>query len=123
MKKIPKNIHKETYLKSAIERGHACDAYDHKKANKAFDRMMRAAKKIRLADADGGEQFFTSLLAHDMLYVVSAAAFNLIPLNPELARKIYDELAKGPPSDVSFSAEMTLKEWGAGRLDPNWFMK
>ena len=70
-----------------------------------------------------GEKFFTSLLTHDMPHVVSKAAFNLIPFNPKLARKTYEALAKGPPGEVRINAEMTLKEWKAGRLDPDWFMK
>ena len=44
-------------------------------------------------------------------------------LDPQLARKTYEKLAKGPPGEVRFDAEMTLKEWKAGRLDPDWFMK
>ena len=91
--------------------------------NEAYDRMMIAAKAIRLSYPDGGENFFTSLLTHEMPYVVSVAAFNLIPFNPKLARKTYERLAKDGEGEIAFNAEMTLKEWKAGRLDPDWFMK
>ena len=123
MRMTPKITPEEAYLKAAVELENARNAYDHKKGNKAFDRLMRAAKQIRLMHQDGGEEFFTSLLTHDMPHVVNAAAFNLIPLNPKLARKTYEKLAKGPPGEVSFDAEMTLEEWKAGRLGPDWFMK
>lgn len=123
MKKTPTTTPEDDYLKAAVELEHARNAYDHKKGNKAYDRLMKAAKQVRLTHQDGGEKFFTSLLAHGMPHVVSAAAFNLIPFNPKLARKTYNELAKGPPGEVRLGAEITLEEWKAGRLDPDWFMK
>lgn len=123
MKKTPAITPEEAYLKAAVELEHARNAYDHKKGNKAFDRLMRAAKEIRLTHQDGGEKFFTSLLAHDMPHVVSKAAFNLIPFNPKLARATYERLAKDGEGEIGFNAEMTLKEWKAGNLDPDWFMK
>ena len=123
MKKTQKTAPKDANLKAAVELEHACNAYDHKKGNKAFDRLMRAAKEIRLTREDGGENFFTSLVNHEMPHVMCVAAFNLIPFNPKLARATYERLAKGPPGEVRFGAEMTLKEWKAGRLDPDWFMK
>ena len=58
-----------------------------------------------------------------MPHIVTYAAFYLIPLNPELARKTFEVLSNGPSGEVRFNAEMTLKEWKAGRLDPEWFMK
>ena len=111
----------EAYLKEALEVAHAGN--DYRKGNKAYDRMMIAAKAIRLCYPDGGEKFFTSLLTHEVPYVVSVAAFNLIPFNPKLARKTYERLAKDGEGEIAFNAEMTLKEWKAGRLDPDWFMK
>jgi hypothetical protein len=121
--KIPRTAPEEDYLKAAVELEHARNAYDHKKGNKAFDRLMRAAKQIRLTHHDGGAKFFTSLLSHDKPHVVSAAALNLIPFNPKLARKTYERLAKGSPGEVRLDAEITLEEWKAGRLDTEWFMK
>lgn len=126
MKKNEKNQEitlEEKYLHAAIELGIARNAYDHKKGNEVFSRLMRTAKEIRLTVADGGQNFFISLLADEMPHVVKAAAFNLIPLNPALARKAYKELAKSPSGEVRLDAELTLKEWKAGTLDPEWFMK
>lgn len=123
MAKIPTTTPEESYLQAALNIANARNAYDHKKANNAFDELVRAAKQIRLTHPDGGEKFFTSMLAHDIPHVVSKAAFNLIPLNPKLARETYEILARGPPGEVRFNAEMTLKHMETGRLDPNWFMR
>src|SRR5215471_693897 len=111
MKRTPKTTPEDAYLKAAVELEHARNAYDHKRGNKAYDRLMRAAKEIRLTREDGGESFFTSLVSHNMPHVARVAAFNLIPFNPKLARATYEQQAKGPPGEVQFNAEMTLKEW------------
>jgi hypothetical protein len=121
MTKIPKITNEVAYLKEALEIVYLDK--DYRKGNKAHDRMMKAAKQIRLTHQDGGEKFFTSLLAHEIPYIVSVAAFNLIPFNPELARSTFERLAKEGEGEIGFDAEMTLKEWKAGRLDPDWFMK
>jgi hypothetical protein len=121
MKKTPRITDEDAYLKEALEVVRAGN--DYRKGNKAHDRMMITAKSIRLSHPDGGEKFFTSLLTHNELYVVSVAAFNLIPFNPKLARATYERLAKDGEGEIGFNAEMTLKEWKAGRLDPDWFMK
>jgi hypothetical protein len=66
MRKTPATTPEEEYLEAAVEFEHARNAYDHKKGNKAFYRVMRAAKQIRLTHPDGGEKFFTSLVTHNM---------------------------------------------------------
>src|SRR5262245_54364297 len=123
MKKTPKTTPEEDYLAAAVAFQQARDKYDHKTSNKVHGKLYDAARKIRLRSADGGETFFVSLLNHSMPYVSLCAAFNLIPFNPKLARATYERLAKDAEGEVGFAAEMTLKEWKAGRLDPDWFMK
>lgn len=123
MKKTQPRTDEELYVSAAVDLQVARDERDSKKGNKAFDRMMQAARRIRANEDDGGESFFSSLLENEAPHVVISAAFNLIPLNGELARKALLALANGPPGEVRFNAEMTLKEWDAGRLDPDWFMK
>ncbi len=123
MRRTPKTTPEEDYLAAAVALQLARDKYDHKTSNKAYDKLYVAARKIRLHSADGGEAFFGSLLNHTMPYVSLCAAFNLIPFNPKLAQAIYKRLAKGPAGEVRIAAEMTLNEWKAGRLDPDWFMK
>jgi hypothetical protein len=123
MKKTQATTPEENYLAAAVEFQNARDKYDHKTSNKAHNRLYAAARKIRIHSADHGEAFFVSLLDHTLPYVRLCAAFNLIPLNPRLARNTYERLAIGPAGEVRFAAEMTLKEWAAGRLDPDWFMK
>jgi hypothetical protein len=123
MKKTPKNTDEEDYLAAAVAFHKAREEYGHKRSNKLYDKLYLAARKIRLHSTDGGAAFFESLLDHPMSYVASAAAFNLIPFNPKLARATYERLAKVEDSEAGVFAETTLKEWKAGRLDPDWFMK
>jgi len=123
MKKTPTATPEEDYLEAAIALQKARDKYDHKTSNKAHDKLYKAARRIRLNSPDGGETFFLSLLNHEMPYVSLCAAFNLIPFNPKLARATYERLAKYGEGEVGFAAEVTLKEWKAGSLDPDWFMK
>ena len=123
MAKTPSTTPEEDYLAAAVAFQQARDRYDHKASNKVHGRIYDAARKIRLHSADGGEAFFASLLNHTMPHVSLCAAFNVIPFNPKLARKTLKRLAKDAEGEASFNAEMTLKEWKAGRLDPDWFMK
>jgi hypothetical protein len=123
MTKTPTTTPEEDYLAAAVAFHEARERYDHKTSNKVHDKLDSAARKIRLHSADGGEAFFASLLNHPKPYVSLCAAFNLIPFNPKLARKTYERLAKGAAGEVGVAAEMTLKEWKAGRLDPDYFMK
>jgi len=118
-----KRTPEERYVAAAISFQMARDCYDHKTSNRAHERLYAAAREIRLYHVDSGQSFFESLLGHSMPYVRQIAAFNLIPFNASRARAIINELAKGPPGEVRFAAEVTLHEWDSGRLDPNWFMK
>ena len=121
MQRTPSTTDEEAYLNEALAVVRAGN--DYRTGDEAYARMMIAARSIRLSHSDGGEQFFTSLLSHGEPYVVSVAAFNLIPFNPKLARKTYERLARDADHMIVFNAEMTLNEWRAGRLDPDWFMK
>ena len=123
MRKTLRTTPEEEYLAAAVAFEEARERYDHKRSNKLHDKLYNAAREIRLNSADGGEAFFASLLNHPMPYVSLCAAFNLIPLNPKLARVTYERLAKVEEGEIGFAAEMTLKEWKAGRLDAEWFMK
>ena len=123
MSKTQRPTAEEEYLTQAVAFQIARDSRDHKASNKAFGKLYAAARKIRSQHPDSGEGFFSKLLNHPMPHVVNFAAFNLIPVNPELARQAICRLAEGPPGEVRFNARMTLQEWDAGRLDPEWFMK
>lgn len=123
MEKIASSTDEEDYLATAVAFHKAREQYNHKRSNKLYDKLYGATRKVRIHSSDGGKAFFESLLDHPMSYVASAAAFNLIPFNPKLARETYERLAKVEDSEAGVFAETTLKEWKAGRLDPDWFMK
>lgn len=95
---------------------------NHKKSNPAFDKMMRAARDIRLSHEDGGEAFFAEMLKNPMSEIVNCAAFLLIPLNPDLARRTLKSLLSDDSAEVSFAAKVTLEEWDKGSLDTDWYM-
>lgn len=112
----------EVYVQAATQLHHARNAYDHVSGNKAFDKLMFAAREIRMTRGDGGAAFFRSLVNHNLKHIVRVAAFNLIPLDPVLAHKVFETLSH-EPGEIGFDAKITLREWDAGRLDFNWFMK
>ncbi len=49
-------------------------------------------------------------------HVRAWAASHVLEFDPEAAEAELTRLAKGPPSPVRLDAEMTLREWRAGRL-------
>lgn len=109
-----------SFVSNANELQSARDLYDHKGGNAAFDRMMKAAKVIRLESADCGLGFFCSLLASNNPHVVCNAAFLLIPMAPDLARSALEKLAAAGTGEASFNAMITLKEWEFARLQLDW---
>jgi hypothetical protein len=124
MKKTTRKIDPESdYVLAAVEFQNARDKLDHKLSNRAHDRIIRAARKIRKLREDQGETFFRSLLDHKLPHVVGWAAFNLLAINPKIAVQALRKQSKLEPSEARFDSETTLKEWHAGNLDPDWFMK
>lgn len=77
--------------------------------------VVSYAKDLRKSP-DRGEEFLTSLLNDEDLSVVRAAATYLLPLREVEAVQALEEVAKDGPPLIAFGAEMTLKEWQAGRL-------
>jgi hypothetical protein len=111
------------YLDAALAFQLARDQYDHKKSNKAHDKLLAAAREIRLSHEDEGRKFFKELVNHPMAHVRAWACFNLLPLEPEIAVNGLKQIARDDTSEAGHDAEMTLREWSNGNLDPNWFMK
>ena len=66
------------------------------------------------------------LLDHQHPSVRLWAAAHLLPLDERRALKALQEIASNPelyPWQLQAGAKMTIKEWKAGRLDADWFMK
>jgi hypothetical protein len=106
---------KERYIAEATEHGRYAESGDFKRGNAAFDRKLAALAELR-RHSDRGESVLVELLDHPSEWVKLSAATHLLPLRPELASPILDELASGPRSDVEFDARMVLRECRAGRL-------
>ena len=104
----------EAYSKAAITHGGATDRGDHKKANAAHARLMRALEKVREA-SDRGRSTLTALLAHDDPHVRCWAATHLLPLEEDAGIATLSQLTSEPPF-IGFNAKMILREWQAGRL-------
>ena len=107
---------RDRYIAAAAEHGRCTESGDYKKGNAAFDRMIAALADLR-GRADRGELILIELLDHPNEWVRLVAATDLLPLRPELASTVLDNLASGPQGHLEFDAKMVLREWRAGRLN------
>lgn len=108
----------ERFVRAAIKHGELESA---RSRNRAFDELVEAAFEIG-EDEDKGRSTFAALLDHENHSVVHSAAWRLLWLDEPMARASLERVSRDGPPLVGFSAEMTLKEWDAGRLTPpkNW---
>ena len=83
--------------------------------NAAYDRIVSAVKALR-ASPDRGQHVLLNCLASDDPSVVTWAALYLLPLKERAAVAALRRIARSGVRLVSLGAEMTLKEWRAGRL-------
>jgi hypothetical protein len=94
-----------------------------KAANRAGVKLNRLACRIRAMD-DKGRKILEELIVSKEEAVRSHAAYYLLPINPDLATRELANLAKNASNVFLLtSAETTLDEWLAGRLDTDWFVK
>jgi Domain of unknown function (DUF2019) len=113
----------EIYVEAAILHHDKLLAGDPKGSNRQHDRLIKAIRQIRNS-ADRGGAFLSSLLEHKNDSVRLWAAAHLLALDEKKAVKTLKVIAANTPSwQLQTDAEMTLSEWKAGRLDPDWFMK
>jgi len=87
------------------------------KANRIFDQAHRVA--VHLRESEDGRQALLALVKHENQAVRLGAAAECIVFAPKPAIKALRKLAKSD-GHHSFSAEMTLKEFKAGRLRMDW---
>jgi hypothetical protein len=101
------------YVVAAIKYGETERARDFRAGNKFADIVFAKGKLLR--DTADGQRALQSLLTHLDEYVRIWAAKDCLFFAPNLAIPVLEELAKVPGLQ-GFAAEMTLKEWRAGRL-------
>lgn len=105
----------DIFIESAKDHGNGIVEGDPKKTNRAYDRVVSAVKELR-KNSDRGEAFLVGLLDGEDCSVVRAAATYLLPLREMEAVQALERVAKDGLPLIAFGAEMTLKEWRAGRL-------
>lgn len=105
----------DRFVEGAHQHGLYTVSGDALATNRAYNKIILALKELRRT-SDGGEGFLSSLLQNEDLSIVSWAASYLLDFKPEKARQALDRVVKEGPPLIAFDAEMTLKEWRAGRL-------
>jgi hypothetical protein len=106
---------KDKFIEAASHHGQGIVEGDVPMADKAYKRLVLAAKQIR-ATPDRGESLFVSLLANEDASVRKWAALYLLRSRRGEAEQALQKIAETGPPLIAFGAEMTLKEWQAGRL-------
>jgi hypothetical protein len=107
--------HKSRFREAAIAHKTGTAEGKVRETNRAFDRMIAAVKAMRKGP-DRGKGYLTELLFDPEVAVRSSAATYLLPLDEPAAVFVLEEVANGRHKFVSFTAEMVLREWRAGRL-------
>jgi hypothetical protein len=102
-----------SYVLAATKFGETRRVRDFRAGNKFAD--MLALQGTALRNSEDGQAALKSLLNHHDEAVRSWAAKDCLFFAPNLAIPVLEDLAK-VPGLRSFAAEMTLKEWRAGRL-------
>jgi hypothetical protein len=105
----------DSFIEAAREHGQGIVEGDPQKTNRAYDRVVSAIRDLRKSPGKG-EEFLIGLLDKEDLSIVRAAATYLLPLREVEAMQALERVAKGGLPLIAFGAEMTLKEWRAGRL-------
>ena len=122
MKKTEISI-EQTYIDAAILHHEKLLSGDPKESNRQHDRLINAIRQIR-GQSDQGKSFLSGLLEHENDSVRLWAACHLLTIDEKKAVESIKKIAtKASSWQLRTDAEMTLSEWKAGRLDPDWFMK
>jgi len=100
------------YSSAARDRGHALEAGDSDSANIQFDALTSIYKELKRGRGLDG---LAKLGDDPDPYVRAAAGWALIEQDPQVARRLLDQVAS-LPGLPGFSAQMTLREWDKGRL-------
>jgi hypothetical protein len=103
-----------TYLEACINHGEGIELGDSKKANKAAKIIFKVVTHLK--NQNNLKALF-NYLDHENDSVRGWSASYLLDIDQdERAINTLKNLTGKPRSSVSFSAEITLKEWGKGRL-------
>jgi len=104
----------ENFVLSATEHGRFTLQGNPSMTNAAYRGILEASQALR-ASADEGDAAFSLLLDHSDAAVRTWAAYYLLPIKEEAAKRTLAAIAAGTDL-IAFGAEVTLLEWNAGRL-------
>lgn len=85
--------------------------------NLAHRSIVEALEDLRRAP-DKGENALRELLTDEDPSVATWAALFLLPLDEQSASAVLERIAASGVPLIAFNAQMTLREWKAGRLNP-----
>lgn len=103
------------YEDAAAIHGQATRDGNSRTANAQYKRIIVVWNELRRR-GDDGRAALSRLMGSSNPHVRGWAASHVLEFEPEAAEPELTRLAQGPPSPVRLDAEMTLKEWRAGRL-------
>ena len=104
-----------TYEEAATMQWQAIQEGSSRTANTQYKRIVAAWKELRSRGQEG-QAALLRLMRSSNPHVRGWAASHVLEFDPGTAEAELTRLANGPPSPVRLDAEMTLREWRAGRL-------
>jgi len=105
----------QLYVNAASRHGAETLEGDAAAVNKAYSELVRALSALR-ESPDKGVEFLSGLLSSEDLSVVTWAALHLLPFKGADAEVALERVSRSGLRLISFGAEVTLREWRAGRL-------
>ena len=105
----------KTYRETALAHAKATGEGRHRVANRNYELLTALARELSSRDAVAKQALLDMLQDGELAVRVWAATHTLKMAAPQ-AERVLEDAASGPPSPVRLAAEMTLREWKAGRL-------
>jgi hypothetical protein len=108
-------LSEDRFIEGARQHGEGTVEGNAPAANRAYKKLIAALREIRRTP-DKGEAFLAKQLRSENPSVVTWSALHLLPYRQDEAVLALQRVAETGPPLIAFGAEMTLKEWRAGRL-------
>ena len=105
----------DRFIEGARQHGEGTIEGDAPVANRAYKKLIIDLREMRQAP-DRGEAFLVSQLGSENPSIVTWSALHLLPYRQGEAVLALEKVVETGPPLIAFGAEMTLKEWRAGRL-------
>jgi hypothetical protein len=107
------NILINKFIDATIIHSIESEGGDYRLANKNFNIAVKCICKIK--EFEGWVDVFKNLLDHENASIRVNAAYILLPIHSNLAKKTLRK-CKSAPKGVGFTAKIILKEWKSGDL-------